>query len=152
MAFCNMCGAQIADGTTTCAACSSRAPQAVAVASSGAGMADNVAGMLAYITIIPAIIFLVMEPYNKSRFVRFHSWQNLFLHLAALVAWIGLFIVSMVLAFIPILGHLLSFLFWAGLCLGFFIAWIILLMKANQGLMYKLPVIGDLAEKQASAM
>ena len=154
MAFCNMCGAQIADGTTTCAACSSRAPQAVAapVAGSGSGMADNVAGMLAYITIIPAIIFLVTEPYNKSRFVRFHSWQNLFLHLAAVVLWVGLFIVSLVLAFIPILGHLLSFLLWAALSVGFFIAWIILLLKANQGLMYKLPVIGDLAEKQANAM
>jgi uncharacterized membrane protein len=150
MAFCNMCGAQIADGTTTCAACSSRAPQAPA--GSGAGMADNVAGMLAYITIIPAIIFLVTEPYNKSQFVRFHSWQNLFLHLAAVVLWIGLFIVSIVLAFIPILGHLISFLIWAGLCVGFLVAWIILLMKANQGIMYKLPVIGDLAEKQANAM
>ncbi|HEY6337191.1 MAG TPA: hypothetical protein VIW68_01735 [Candidatus Sulfotelmatobacter sp.] len=153
MAFCNMCGAQIADGTTTCAACSSRAPQAVAAPSTGTGtgMADNVAGMLAYITIIPAIIFLVVEPYNKSRFVRFHSWQNLFLHLAAFVLWIGLFIVSIVLAFIPILGHLLSFLLWAALSLGILVAWIILLMKANQGLMYKLPVIGDLAEKQANA-
>jgi uncharacterized membrane protein len=35
--------------------------------------------------------------------------------------------------------------------LGAFIVWIILLIKANQGLMYKLPVIGDLAEKQANA-
>jgi uncharacterized membrane protein len=150
MAFCNMCGAQIADGTTTCAACLSKAP--AAPSGSGAGMADNVAGMLAYITIIPAIIFLVMEPYNKSRFVRFHAWQNLFLHLAAFVVWIGLFIVSIVLAFIPILGHLVSFLLWAALVVGFFVAWIILLLKANQGQMYKLPVIGDLAEKQANAM
>jgi uncharacterized membrane protein len=150
MAFCNMCGAQIADGTTTCAACSSRAPQATA--GSGAGMADNVAGMLAYITFIPAIIFLVADPYNKSRFIRFHSWQNLFLHLAAVVLGIGLFIVSIVLAFIPILGHLVSFLLWAGFWLGFLIVWIILLMKANQGVMYKLPVIGDLAEKQANAV
>ena len=115
-------------------------------------MADNVAGMLAYITIIPAIIFLVVEPYNKSRFVRFHSWQNIFLHAAALVLWIGLFIVSFVLAFIPILGHLVAFLLWAALMVGFFVAWIIVLLKANGGQMYKLPFIGDLAEKQANAM
>jgi uncharacterized membrane protein len=150
MAFCNLCGAQIADGTTTCAACSSRAPGVPAA--SGSGMADNVAGMLAYITFIPAIIFLVTEPYNKSRFVRFHAWQNLFLHLAAIVLWIGLFIVSMVLAFIPILGHLVALLLWLALVVGLIIVWIILLMKANQGVMYKLPVIGDLAEKQANAM
>jgi uncharacterized membrane protein len=47
---------------------------------------------------------------------------------------------------------LISFLLWAGLSVGLLIVWIILLMKANQGVMYKLPVIGDLAEKQANAM
>ncbi len=158
MAFCSTCGAQIADGTTTCAACAGRAaaaapaPVAVAAGPTTGGMADNVAGMLAYITIIPAIVFLVMEPYNRSRFVRFHSWQNIFLHAAALVCWIGLFVVSIVLAFIPILGHLVAFLLWAALSVGFFVAWIIALLKANSNLMYKLPFIGDIAEKQAGAM
>ena len=153
MAFCNMCGAQIADGTTTCAACAGRAPAASAppVASAG-GMADNVAGMLAYITIIPAIIFLVVEPYNKSRFVRFHAWQNIFFHAAWIVLWIALMILSAVLAFIPILGHLVGFLLWMALAVGGVVIWIVLLLKANQGQMYKLPVIGDLAEKQANAM
>ena len=154
MAFCNMCGAQIADGTTTCAACAGRIPAAPAATATApaTGMADNVAGMLAYITIIPAIIFLVMEPYNRNRFVRFHAWQNIFLHLAWIACWIALAILSMVLAFIPILGHLLMFLLWMALGLGIFVAWIVLLIKANQGQMYKLPVIGDLAEKQANAM
>lgn len=154
MAFCNMCGAQIADGTSTCAVCAGRAatvPATPTTATAG-GMTDNVAGMLAYITIIPAIIFLVLEPYNRSRFVRFHAWQNIFLHAAALVCWIGLFIVSMVLAFIPILGHLVAFLLWATLSVGFFVAWIIALLKANGNLMYKLPFIGDIAEKQAGVV
>jgi len=114
-------------------------------------MTDNVAGMLAYVTIIPAILFLVIEPYNKSRFVRFHSFQNIFLHVAALVLWIALFIVSAVLAFIPILGHLVAFLLWMCLSVGLLIVWIMLLLKANQGQMWKLPVIGDMAEKQANA-
>ncbi len=154
MAFCSTCGAQIADGTTTCAACAGRAVAAPAPppAATAGGMADNVAGMLAYITIIPAIIFLVMEPYNKNRFIRFHAWQNIFFHGAWIVLWIGLMIVSAVLAFIPILGHLVAFLLWMALALGGLIIWIILLMKANGGQMYKLPFIGDLAEKQANAM
>jgi len=114
-------------------------------------MTDNVAGMLAYVTIIPAILFLVIEPYNKSRFVRFHSFQNIFLHVAALVLWIALFIVSAVLAFIPILGHLIAFLIWMALSVGLLVVWIMLLIKANQGQMWKLPVIGDMAEKQANA-
>src|SRR5437899_8466278 len=93
MAFCNMCGAQIADGTTTCAAC--RGKGAVSV-TSGAGMADNVAGMLAYVTFIPAVIFLVLEPYNKSRFVRFHAFQCIFLTVAAVAAHIVLGILTVV--------------------------------------------------------
>jgi len=148
MAFCNMCGAQIADGTTTCAACAGRVPAASAppVANAG-GLADNVAGMLAYFTIIPAIIFLVMEPYNRNRFIRFHSWQCLFFTAALFVLHVGLSIVT----FVPFLA-LITFPLHVLVSLGGFILWIVLLLKANQGQMYKLPVIGDLAEKQANAM
>ena len=79
MAFCNMCGTQIPDGATTCAACAGRIPAAsTAAATATQGMTDNVAGMLAYITIIPAIVFLVVEPYNRNRFIRFHCLQCLF--------------------------------------------------------------------------
>jgi len=107
-------------------------------------MTDNVAGMLAYVTIIPAIIFLLLEPYNKSRFVRFHAWQSIFFTVAWWVLWIGL----QILVHIPLLGFL-TLLVWPLVGLGGFIVWIILLLKANQGQMFKLPVIGDLAEKQA---
>jgi uncharacterized membrane protein len=152
MAFCTVCGAQTPDGATICPACShAGAPAARPVAASAGGMTDNVAGMLAYVTIIPAILFLVIEPYNKSRFVRFHAFQNIFLHVAGLVLWIALFILSAVLAFIPILGHLVAFLLWMVLSVGLLVVWIMLLIKANQGQMWKLPVIGDMAEKQANA-
>lgn len=110
-------------------------------------MTDNIAGMLAYFTIIPAILFLVLEPYNKSRFVRFHAFQCLFFAVAWTALWIGLNIV----AHIPILGWL-TILIWPLVGLAGVIIWIILLLKANQGQMYKLPVIGDMAEKQANAM
>ena len=147
MAFCNMCGTQIADGATTCAACASRAGAGgVAVATTG-GMSDNVAGMLAYVTIIPAIIFLVMEPYNKNRFVRFHSFQNIFFAIAWTALWIALNIV----AHIPFFGWL-TILVWPLVGLAGLIIWIMLLLKANQGQMWKLPVIGDMAEKQANAV
>jgi len=157
MAFCSGCGAQIADGTTMCAACSSRATAggpavAAAPAASTGGMADNVAGMLAYITIIPAIIFLVMEPYNKSRFVRFHAWQNIFLHAAAIALWIILMILTVAASVVPIVGHLIVMLLGFVLWIGIVVVWIILLIKANAGQMYKLPFIGDLAEKQANSM
>jgi len=142
MAFCNMCGAQIADGTTTCAACSGRA--AAAPVASASGMADNVAGMLAYVTFIPAIIFLVTAPYNQSRFVRFHSYKSIFFCVAVFAVQVALSVLTVVplLIFLTAPLHMLVFL-------GSLILWIVLLLKANQGQMFKLPVIGDLAEKQA---
>jgi uncharacterized membrane protein len=142
MAFCNRCGTQIADGMTTCAACSGGAT--VIPPAAGAGMADNVAGMLAYVTFIPAIIFLVTPPYNQSRFVRFHSYQSIFFSVAIFGIQVALSILTVVPFLIFITGplHLL-------VALGALIVWIIVLLKANQGQMFKLPVIGDLAEKQA---
>lgn len=142
MAFCSMCGAQIADGTTTCPACSNRAAAAPSAAASG--MTDNVAGMLAYITFIPAIIFLATPPYNQSRFVRFHSYQSIFF----CVAVFAIQVVLSILTFMPFLILLTGPLHML-VALGALIVWIILLLKANQGQMFKLPVIGDLAQKQA---
>jgi uncharacterized membrane protein len=142
MAFCNMCGAQVAEGATVCAACSGRA--AVLPAAAAPGLADNVAGMLAYVTFIPAIIFLVTAPYNKSRFIRFHSFQSIFLFVALVALQIGLSILTI----IPFLGLIMIPLHFL-VALGALALWIVLLLKANQGQMYKLPVIGDLAEKQA---
>jgi uncharacterized membrane protein len=142
MAFCNMCGAQVADGATVCAACSGRA--AVLPATATSGLTDNVAGMLAYVTFIPAIIFLVTEPYNKSRFIRFHSFQSIFLFVAVVIIQVALTFLTVVPLLILVTAplHML-------VALGALIVWIILLLKANQGQMYKLPLIGDLAEKQA---
>ena len=150
MSFCNMCGTQIADGTTTCAACASRASApggSVAAAVPAQGLTDNVAGLLAYITIIPAIIFLVVAPYNRNRFIRFHSFQCLFFAAALFIIHMALSFLTIVpfLALVTLPLHLL-------VSLGAFIIWIVLLLKANQGQMYKLPVIGDLAEKQANAI
>lgn len=149
MAFCNMCGAQIPEGSTTCSACASRVSggPAAAAAVPAQGMGDNVAGMLAYVTIIPAIVFLVVAPYNRNRFIRFHSFQSIFFCIAWTVLWIALSIF----AHIPFLGWL-SILLWPLIGLGGFILWIVLLLKANQGQTWKLPLVGDMAEKQASAM
>ena len=103
------------------------------------GLSDNAAGGLSYVTIIPAIAFLVIEPYKRSSFVRFHAWQSIFLG-------IGAFAIS-VIGVIPILGWII---FAVGM-LVLFVAWIIAIIKAFGGERFKLPFIGDLAEKQAGA-
>jgi uncharacterized membrane protein len=153
MAFCSACGASIPEGSSICPVCTKAAaqPPVVGAQPSTGGLDDNVAGMLAYITIIPAIIFLVMAPYNTKRFIRFHSFQNIFLHIAIVALWIVLFILSMLASVVPIVGHIIVFLLGLVCWVGLFIVWILLLIKAYQGQVWKLPIIGDMAEKQAGA-
>jgi uncharacterized membrane protein len=104
-----------------------------------AGLQANVAAALAYFPII-AIVWLVLEPYNKDKFIRFHAVQALGLA----VCTMG---VSIVLGMIPILGWiLLLFLPFVVLALG-----IICAVKAYGNEKFKLPVLGDFAEKQAAA-
>ncbi len=62
------------------------------------GLSDNAAGALAYVTVIPAIIFLIVEPYNKNPYIKFHAWQSIFLGIAA-------FAISFI-NIIPILGQI----------------------------------------------
>ena len=111
------------------------------------GLTENVASALAYVTIIPAVLFLVIEPYNKNRFVRFHSFQSIFFHVAWIILWIALGIFG----HLPFLGWA-SLLLWPLIGLAGFVIWLILVFKAYQGKTFKLPVIGDMAEKQANTV
>jgi uncharacterized membrane protein len=111
---------------------------------------ETIAGALAYCTIVPAIVFLLVEPYSKNRFVRFHSFQCVGLWLAALVVGAALRVAGFLLFFIPLLGHLSVFLLAMVVSLGFFVIWVVLIVKALQGEMFKLPVIGDFAEQQTT--
>jgi uncharacterized membrane protein len=145
VAFCPTCGTQIADGAT-CTKCAGGAQTVSAVATAAPGLTDNVAGALAYVTIIPAIVFLVLEPFNKRRFIRFHAFQCIFFAIAWTVLWIGLAFIG----HIPFLGWA-TVLLWPLVSLIGFVIWLILLLKAYQGQMFKLPVIGDMAEQQAGS-
>ncbi len=122
-------------------------PNAAAATS---GLSDNAAGALAYLTVIPAIIFLIVEPFNKNSYVRFHSWQCIFLCLSAVVLDIGfgilLAIVTMMmpLAFFGLFLWPIVNLFWMAVV-------ILCMVNAYQGKRFKLPIIGALAEKQAGA-
>lgn len=109
------------------------------------GLSESAASGLAYITIIPAIVFLVVPPYNQSPTVRFHSWQSIFFA----IGWIVGDVALVVLHHIPLLGWF-TWLLWPLFYLGFFILWILVLLNAFNGKKFKIPVIGDLAEKQAN--
>ena len=102
---------------------------------------------LAYITFIPAIIFILAEPFKSNRFVRFHSFQSIFLAIATILAAIAMRILYSLLALIPVLGFLLAWLAMAVAFLGWAILWLVLLVKALQGETFRLPWIGSIAER-----
>jgi uncharacterized membrane protein len=144
MPYCNQCGTQISEGSSMCAACAAQARGVAPAPVAAAGMTDNVAGALAYVTIIPAIVFLLVEPYSRNRFVRFHSFQCIFF-------LVGVFILHIAISIVPFLWFLTLPLH-ALISLGTVIVLVLCAVKANQNQWYKLPWVGDMAEKQANAM
>lgn len=113
---------------------------------SSMGMDPKLAGLLSYLIMpITGIIFVSMEKENK--FIRFHAVQSIIFGIAAIVVEIGLMILGGILGAITAgLGCLVSI---GSPLVGLviFIFWIIAMIKAYQGEMYKLPIIGDMAEK-----
>ncbi len=114
----------------------------------GTGLAPNIASLLCYIcTPITGIIFILLERENKE--VQFHAWQSTTFGLGYIAVVIALEILS------AILGAIVSFI---GVVVGLlvpmvglvaFIVWIIALIKAYQGEHWKIPYLGDFAEKKA---
>jgi uncharacterized membrane protein len=135
--FCNHCGAPL----------SAAAPPAAAAPTPAAapGLNSNLAAAIAYLTFIPAIIFLLVDPYSKTPLIRFHSFQSIGLAVVILVIDVALRIVVLPFGF-------LMWTFLQGLVsLCFFIIWLIVVLKAFQGQFFKLPIIGDFAMKQSQS-
>ena len=114
----------------------------------GSGLAPNIASMLCYICMpITSIVFMLMEKENKD--VQFHAWQGTTFGVGWIVVVVALNILSMILVRIAgVLGVIMSILV-PVLGLGVFVLWIICLVKAYQGERWKIPYIGDFAEKKA---
>jgi uncharacterized membrane protein len=108
--------------------------------SASAGMTDNVAAALAYISII-GIIFLLIEPYNRNKTVRFHALQGLLLAATSIVCYIVMSVIATVFWGLLFLMPLVY--------LAFFGVFLFLMFKAYSGEKIVLPIIGPIAEKQA---
>jgi len=150
MAFCPNCGA--ASEGKYCPKCGTAVPSAPATSGLpptpgpglNPGLAANVAAALCYIPVfIPAILFLVLAPYNRDKTIRFHAWQSLFLQIAwVLVATVASIVLSMV-----------SWGLWFALSrilnLAVILLAVYMMWKTYEKQEVVLPVVGDLAKKQA---
>ena len=146
---CPRCAAQMPETAGFCPGCG-RSMRTEPRAQGKVGVFPEViAGALAYLTLIPAVIFLVLEPYKKNRFVRFHSIQCLLLSGAAILAAIILKLAGLMLFIIPVLGPLLVLLLSMVVAIAVVAIWLVLVVKALQGEMFKLPLLGDFAAQRA---
>jgi len=105
------------------------------MAKTGTGLSKQTAGALSYVLgPITGVIFLIIE---RDSFVRFHAMQSI-------ATFLILFVVSVVIGFIPFIGWVISPL----IGLAGLILWLLLMFKAYKGEKYKLPIAGDFAEQQ----
>ncbi len=148
MPYCCQCGKPTQDADVFCGACGTRQAPAGAQAAA-AGISPRGASILCYIPIvgwIPAIIALASQKFRGNRDVRFHAFQGIYVFVAWLVVdWV--------------IGPVHRFPFWPGAghwqfsAIGgilkaiLFFAWIFMLIKTSQGETYKLPLLGELAER-----
>ena len=144
--FCSKCGAENPEGAKFCSKCgaglaASTTPTEGAVKpepESSTGLSANVAGLLCYVAgWITGIVFLILE--KKSTFVKFHAWQSVMTFGVLTVAYL-------ILRWIPFIGWVLSILIYVLMA----ILWIMLIIQAGTGKMWKIPWAGDWAEKQIS--
>ena len=172
MAFCTNCGAEVQG--KFCAKCGAPAPAEPAASSAAPpppppaaasaplpppaptpslqapGLDENLACALCYVLgLLTGVLFLVLEPYNKNRLIRFHAFQSIFLNIAWIAIFIAISIISIVVLPIPFMGAILSVILHLAAGLGIFILWLMLMYKAYNRERWVLPIIGPMAEKQA---
>jgi uncharacterized membrane protein len=152
MAFCKACGQDI--GTAAfCPKCGANQSTAVAPAAASApaaspteGLQENVAGLLCYVLgWLTGIIFLLID---KRPFVKFHAAQSI-------VVFGGLTIIRIAVMFMGSTGGVMGwgFIGMIGLLLWLIgvVLWILLMIKAYQHVLYKVPIAAPIAENIAGS-
>ena len=129
------------------------------------GLDYSVAGLLAYlpiccISVITSIIWLVSEP-KENKVLRFHSLQSLLLHAVIIVCVVVFWILQFVLMAgasatgsgavggAAVGGSLLLLLLELVIGAILLVIDIIAMVKAYQGQIWKIPVIGNIADKNS---
>jgi len=149
--ICTYCSAAMPEISAFCPGCGrsvDRAGSADQIFASG--VRDWLLGPLAYVALVPAIVFLIVPPLRSSRFVRFHSWQSILFAVATAVAALATRLLFFVLSVIPFGGFLLAWLLIGLVVLAVVVLWGVLVLKAALGEAFELPWLGPLAAQLAT--
>ncbi|HEY3738946.1 MAG TPA: hypothetical protein VGL53_03835 [Bryobacteraceae bacterium] len=146
MATCLNCRADTVAGRF-CANCGTPSAVATAVA---ADLPENVACALCYsLWALTGVIFLVLEPYNRSKFVRFHAWQSIASSVLIFAGWFIVLAAASVLRILPWIGVPFAIVVLNLFGLIVTALWLILMYKAYRGGSLDLPIVSRFAQKQA---
>lgn len=149
MPFCCQCGSQVSASDAYCGHCGAKqAGAAPPPPNLLAHLTARNAALLCYIPVIgwiPALVVLASERFKQDRTVRFHAFQGLYLFVAwLLVDWaIGPFF-----GMVP--GHAFRQGITGILKALLLLVWIFMIVKTSQNETYRLPVVGELAERSLS--
>ena len=105
---------------------------------------DKAMLVLSYLGILSLIPYFTVKKDNE--YVRWHTRQGIVLLLAEIVLWVALMILSAIIAFVPFLYILMSFL-WFIFVVGCLAISIFCIVQALKGLKWKIPFLGDFIEK-----
>ena len=144
MATCSTCGTHSAG--QFCATCGN----AVTGRAPSADLPENAASLFCYVLwALTGIIFLVLEPYNKSKLVRFHAWQSILTSIVLFAAWFAVLAIAGILRIVPWIGAPIASALLGLFGLAMTGLWLLLMFKAYQGGSLELPYISSIAQKQS---
>lgn len=150
MPYCSQCGTQVGTADVFCARCGAQQPPPPPpVSDPFSGITPRTASLLCYIPVlgwIAAIVVLASTRFRHNATVRFNAFQGLYLF----VAWLIVDWVIGPLTFIPAPGPHFEHIVPNLLKVVIFGAWIFMIVKVSHDEVYKLPILGDLAEKSVS--
>ena len=142
--ICSHCASEMPDISAFCPGCG-RAVLEASELPVPANTQDTLFGALAYVTVVPAILFLVLPAFRNRTFVRFHAWQSILFAIASMVIGVAMRLIFAILSFVPFIGFLFAWISVGVVFLAIVILWAVLVVKAAQGQAYELPWLGNFA-------
>lgn len=143
MAICAKCGADSAG--RFCATCGNPVADP-----RSADLPENAASLLCYaLWALSGVIFLALEPYNRSKLVRFHAWQSILTSIVLFAGWFVVLAIAGILRIVPWIGAPIASALLSVFGLGMMGLWLLMMFKAYQGGSLDLPFISRFAQKQS---
>jgi uncharacterized membrane protein len=144
--ICSHCASEMPDVSSFCPGCG-RSIHEEAEHLNATSTQEALLGAVAYLTFIPAALFLAIPAFKNKSFLRFHAWQSLFFAGITLVLGAAMRLIFAILSFVPFIGFLFAWLSVGLLFLAVVVLWAVLVVKAGQGQAYELPWLGQFAAR-----